>query len=256
MNIFSMAQDLNKYAKVILFFDEGETLFAAREGGNKYTTAVTSELLSFMSEMPEVMVMVSTNLPWTLEEAFRRRFAEKILVDLPPTKDLAVLLKFLLRMFFIIMTDDEYREVAGKMSGYTAGDVALFCDLLKGSMNQDINGAEFFRPCPYRKDETLVPCGEEDINAIKIHLSQQHNHIIDHQGYTKKDLLKLLKTVQRSTSTEQVEHHRAYAKDNTYNPEKSGKTREEDRWRQMENSNKQQIREGLSKIQKQLYTKC
>jgi vacuolar protein-sorting-associated protein 4 len=253
-NIFLMAEEMTQFAKVILFFDEGENIFASREGGNKYTTAVTSELLSFMSEQPELMVIVSTNLPWRLEEAFRRRFTDKIMVDLPSKHDLAVMLKFQLREFFIIMTDEEYADVASQMTDFTGGDVALLCDQIKASMNQDINGADFFRPCPYRKDGTLVPCDKDDFGAQEINLSDLHHHIIDHQGYKKKDVLQVLSSVQRSTSDSQVMHHRIYAKDNSYHPSNEGSSEDSARWRKMQetilNKNKEVIDNGLSEIAK------
>ena len=73
--------------KVIIFLDEIEQLAADRtddkNNSGRSVTTLLQQMDGFVSKGANVMVLAATNLPWELDSAILRRFAGRIMVDLP-----------------------------------------------------------------------------------------------------------------------------------------------------------------------------
>ena len=96
-NIAKLFDDAHKVAaagtkagtptKVIIFLDEVEQLAADRtnekNSSGRSVTTLLQQMDGFASKGPNVMVLAATNLPWELDSAILRRFAGRIMVDLP-----------------------------------------------------------------------------------------------------------------------------------------------------------------------------
>ena len=96
-NIAKLFDDAHKVAaagtkagtptKVIIFLDEVEQLAADRtnekNSSGRSVTTLLQQMDGFASRGPNVMVLAATNLPWELDSAILRRFAGRIMVDLP-----------------------------------------------------------------------------------------------------------------------------------------------------------------------------
>ena len=66
------------------FFDEADAICGARNSGsNDGARRMIHELLACMTNYPKVVVIGTTNMPWTLDVGFVRRFAKDVHVALP-----------------------------------------------------------------------------------------------------------------------------------------------------------------------------
>lgn len=74
----------------------------------------------------QVVVLAATNLPWELDEAFRRRLEKRIYIPLPGLEGRQALLQ--LSMHGVELADDvDTASLAVKTDGYSGADLALVC---------------------------------------------------------------------------------------------------------------------------------
>ena len=87
--LFNMARF---YSPAIVFIDEIDALVASRSGNDEHEASrrMKSEIFTQMDGMPSalhngglVMVLATTNCPWDLDEALRRRLEKRIYIPLP-----------------------------------------------------------------------------------------------------------------------------------------------------------------------------
>eukprot|EP00494_Astrolonche_serrata_P021429 UN21669 len=72
------------------------------------------------------MVLAATNLPWTLDEALKRRLEKRIYIPLPDEKAREALFKLFLKE--IQLRDDvDFTELAKLTKGYSGADVNSVC---------------------------------------------------------------------------------------------------------------------------------
>ena len=140
--LFALARH---HAPSVVFFDEIDALVSARgaAGEHEASRRLKSELLSQMDGVnsasggassggggnPQsdlVMVLATTNKPWDLDEALRRRLERRIYVPLPDEAARAEMLDIHLKG---VRLDDEVDlfELAKRTEGYSGADLQLAC---------------------------------------------------------------------------------------------------------------------------------
>ena len=133
--LFALARH---HAPSVVFFDEIDALVSARgaAGEHEASRRLKSELLSQMDGIPGggggggveemVMVLATTNKPWDLDDALRRRLERRIYVPLPDESARAEMLAIHLKG--VSLSEElEYGELAQRTEGYSGADLQLAC---------------------------------------------------------------------------------------------------------------------------------
>ena len=83
-----------------------------------------SVLLREMNDLGRVYIIATTNVPWQIDEAFRRRLGKIVLVDLPSLEDRARIIRSHLRGTENIIVKKEMQSIAEKTENYSGSDLA------------------------------------------------------------------------------------------------------------------------------------
>ena len=136
-NVKDIFDTARKQEKAVIFFDEFESLGAIRgTESNSPIGRVVSELLSqiqgFEDNNSNIFLIAATNRPWDIDTAFMRpgRFNSVIHVDLPEEAARLDIVKYELKGIELA-TDFNYDLIVNSTSGFSAADVAEFCERLK-----------------------------------------------------------------------------------------------------------------------------
>lgn len=148
--IVEVFNEARRRAPTVLFFDEVEAIAQKRQHDshasvNTGVSALLTEMDGFESANDSVLLLGATNVPWSLDSAFRRpgRFGRTIFVP-PPDK---VARKFILNRALVgrPVTDGlDLSEVVSRTSGYSGADLisivdtALDCAIEDSDMSGDI----------------------------------------------------------------------------------------------------------------------
>eukprot|EP00940_MAST-03C_sp_MAST-3C-sp2_P001530 g1530.t1 len=132
--LFDMARF---HAPSTIFFDEIDAVASARGASNEHEASrrVKSELLVQMDGVSAkagdessktVIVLAATNLPWSLDEALRRRLEKRIHIPLP--NSIARKRLFEICMRSVDLADDvDLEDLSKRTSGYSGADLANVC---------------------------------------------------------------------------------------------------------------------------------
>ena len=135
--LFDMAR---YYAPSTIFFDEIDAIASSRGSSSEHEASrrVKSEMLIQMDgvsstassdgdeEEKRVIVLASTNLPWDLDEALRRRLEKRIYIPLP--NDAARIELFKISMRSVDLADDvDLETLSDRTKGYSGADIANVC---------------------------------------------------------------------------------------------------------------------------------
>lgn len=134
------------YAPSIIFIDEVDALTTARGTGGESEASlrVKNELLGQIDGVGSgsadptkiVLVLGATNRPWSLDEAFRRRFEKRVYIPLPDFVARAALFQLLMKGKPVDASLN-YDVLALKTEGYSGADVASICkDVLMAPMRK------------------------------------------------------------------------------------------------------------------------
>jgi SpoVK/Ycf46/Vps4 family AAA+-type ATPase len=148
--IVEVFNEARRRAPTVLFFDEVEAIAQKRQHDshasvNTGVSALLTEMDGFESTNDSVLLLGATNVPWSLDSAFRRpgRFGRTIFVP-PPDK---VARKFILNRALIgrpVADGLDLSEVVSRTSGYSGADLidivdtALDCAIEDSDMSGDI----------------------------------------------------------------------------------------------------------------------
>lgn len=137
--LFGMARH---YAPSTVFFDEIDGLMSQRgaQAEHEASRRLKGEILSQMDGIanaaaecgrssvhpPLVMVLATTNKPWDLDEALRRRLEKRIYIPLPDEGGRLEMLKLFLST--VQCSDDvNLDKVASETQGFSGADVHILC---------------------------------------------------------------------------------------------------------------------------------
>ncbi|PBJ75245.1 katanin [Trypanosoma cruzi cruzi] len=119
------------YAPSTIFFDEVDALMSSR-GGNEHEASrrVKSEMLQQIDGLSSesdrrVMVLATTNRPWDLDEAMRRRLEKRIYIPLPDAEGRLELLKKQTSSMSLDPSVDLSTIATSKTVGFSGADLNL-----------------------------------------------------------------------------------------------------------------------------------
>eukprot|EP00455_Lapot_gusevi_P044598 TRINITY_DN5596_c0_g1_i1.p1 TRINITY_DN5596_c0_g1~~TRINITY_DN5596_c0_g1_i1.p1 ORF type:complete len:233 (-),score=41.22 TRINITY_DN5596_c0_g1_i1:67-765(-) len=129
--LFEMAR---QYSPSILFFDEIDALFLTRGTAQEHEASrrVKSEMFSQLDGIisndssASVMILATTNVPWDLDEALRRRLEKRIYIPLPGFTARREM--FMKNMASVSVDPDvSFDELAERTENYSGADIYLLC---------------------------------------------------------------------------------------------------------------------------------
>ena len=165
----------------IIFVDEVDALAGARGGEHDAMRRVKTELLTSMdglssSETDRIVTVGATNIPETVDGAFRRRFERRIYIPLPDQAAREAIYKFNTRG--VELDDVDFDVLAEITEGYSGADIAMVC-----------------------RDAIMTPIRELDMaGAIS-------NTEVTARAVTQNDFLEAIEGINPSVSEEEVERY-------------------------------------------------
>jgi len=166
----------------IIFIDEVDALTGSRGGEHDAMRRVKTELLTSMdglssSAKDRLVVIGATNLPESIDGAFRRRFERRIYIKLPDFEARKAI--FQLNVKGVDLAPDvDFESLAEITEGYSGADIAMVC-----------------------RDAIMTPIRELDLSG------NIQNPNIKARPVTQKDFLESIQSVNPSVSTEEIEKY-------------------------------------------------
>ncbi len=181
-----LVQTLFKLAKEkqpsIIFIDEVDALAGARGGEHDAMRRVKTELLTSMdglssSESDRIVTVGATNIPESIDGAFRRRFERRIYVPLPDEEARDAI--FHLNSKGVELEDDVNFSILAEITdGYSGADIAMIC-----------------------RDAIMTPIRELDLSGAIT------DPEIKARSVTQKDFLESLETINPSVSDNEIKKY-------------------------------------------------
>eukprot|EP00051_Salpingoeca_urceolata_P002063 m.46732 g.46732 ORF g.46732 m.46732 type:complete len:458 (-) comp11878_c0_seq1:90-1463(-) len=176
--LFEMAREKKP---CIIFIDEVDSLCSARsDSDSDATRRIKTEFLVQMQGVGKdndgILVLAATNIPWGLDQAFRRRFERKVYIPLPDIRARTVLFKIHVGSTPNTLEQPDFAQLAQRTEGFSGADVKNICKDAIMEPVRLISTATHFRPVikvdnPAPGDQTLVlktfrACAPSDPAAI------------------------------------------------------------------------------------------
>lgn len=122
--------EARKHESSIIFIDEIDSLCSARsDNENESTRRVKTEFLVQMEGVGKVggriLVLGATNIPWSLDNAVRRRFEKRIYISLPDFEARRYLIEKKLDGVPTTVTPQEYDHIAQVIDGFSGSDIEV-----------------------------------------------------------------------------------------------------------------------------------
>lgn len=174
-NLFNMARES---APSIIFIDEIDSLCSARgEGESEAARRIKTEFLVQMQGVghnsDRVLILGATNLPYSLDQAVRRRFDKRIYIPLPEEHARGTMFKIHLGETPNDLTDEDFAELAAKTEGLSGSDIAI---VVKDVLFQPVRrtqDATHFRPIQKPDgSEGWIACAPSAQGAVERSLTQ------------------------------------------------------------------------------------
>lgn len=174
--IKNMFESARKYKNSIIFIDEIDSLVSSRsEGENDSSKRVKTEFLVQMQGVSNandkgILVLGATNLPWSLDNAIRRRFQKRIYIPLPDFDARFYLLKHKMKKEKHSLSEQDFYEVAKKTEGFSGSDIN---SLIKNACYEPLRKfqkAIFFRVVGKNQEgkDLWQPCAPSDPGAMQV----------------------------------------------------------------------------------------
>lgn len=146
-----------------------------REDNSSSSTASVPVLLREMNNIDRVYMIATTNLPWKIDEAFRRRLQKIVLVDLPSVEDRALMIRKYLKGKNSLLVKADVQCIAERTANYSGADLenltmtaAEFAYDRSMKATHCILRGEDYYPC--HKNERGAMLINDDIKATKTNL--------------------------------------------------------------------------------------
>ena len=162
-NVRYLFEVANAHAPSVIIFDEVDTICGTRKSSSDGTQRMTSELLTCMSRFPKVMVIGTTNLPWTLDAAFIRRFQKLIFVSLPTEVERRSLIRMSLDRFPNNVGEPGVQEVAELTGGFTGDSIERCIEAVADEMATKLEGVTHFQSVHFRGRQRFAPAEKTGI---------------------------------------------------------------------------------------------
>lgn len=130
--IQALFREARKKQPSIVYMDEVDAISSHRGGDvQEWMRSVVSQLLTEMdgllSRKDERLVLLgSTNVPWDIDPAMRRRFERRIFVPIPDYEGRREMFRIHTRRFKLA-SDIDFDRLAEMTDGYTGSDIELVC---------------------------------------------------------------------------------------------------------------------------------
>jgi len=166
----------------IIFIDEVDALAGARGGEHDAMRRVKTELLTSMdglssTETDRIVTVGATNIPESIDVAFRRRFERRIYVPLPDEQARDAI--FHLNSKGVELEDDVNFSILAEITeGYSGADIAMIC-----------------------RDAIMTPIRELDLSGAIT------DPEIKARSVTQKDFLSSLETINPSVSDDEIKRY-------------------------------------------------
>lgn len=124
-----MFESARKHKNSIIFIDEIDSLVSARsDNENDSSKRVKTEFLVQMQGVSNandkgILVLGATNLPWSLDNAIRRRFEKRIYIPLPDYEARLYLIKHKMKKEKHNLNDNDFVDLAKKSEGFSGSDI-------------------------------------------------------------------------------------------------------------------------------------
>ncbi len=166
----------------IIFIDEVDALAGARGGEHDAMRRVKTELLTSMdglssAETDRIVTVGATNIPESIDAAFRRRFERRIYIPLPD--EIARNAIFNLNSKGVDIEDDVNFSILAEITdGYSGADIAMIC-----------------------RDAIMTPIRELDLSGAIT------DPEIKARAVTQQDFLSSLETINPSVSDDEIKQY-------------------------------------------------
>eukprot|EP00240_Pyramimonas_obovata_P001567 CAMPEP_0118922068 /NCGR_PEP_ID=MMETSP1169-20130426/1128_1 /TAXON_ID=36882 /ORGANISM="Pyramimonas obovata, Strain CCMP722" /LENGTH=436 /DNA_ID=CAMNT_0006862887 /DNA_START=116 /DNA_END=1426 /DNA_ORIENTATION=+ len=168
--LFQMARES---APSIIFIDELDSLCSSRgEGESEAARRIKTEFLVQMQGVGnesngQVLVLGATNMPYSLDQAVRRRFDKRIYIPLPEDNARAHMFKVHLGDTPSSLTEEDYRYLGAKTAGFSGSDVATMVkDVLFEPVRKTQEATHFKVVKGVDGKDTIEPCSPGDPEAF------------------------------------------------------------------------------------------
>jgi SpoVK/Ycf46/Vps4 family AAA+-type ATPase len=183
-----------KLSPSIIFFDEIDSLLTARGDGEHETSrrvkteflihwsSLSSATSNDQNDLPRVLVLAATNLPWAIDEAARRRFSRRLYIPLPEFDTRLSQLKSLMANAHHSLGESDFLIIANLTEGYSNSDLTALA-----------------------KEAAMEPIRD---------LGEGLMHVGDHQeirGISISDFQKATGTIKKSVGTETIKLFKDWA---------------------------------------------
>jgi len=216
--LFQMARE-NKPS--IVFIDEIDSLCGSRsDGENDSTRKIKTEFLVQMegvgNNQSGVLILAATNLPWSIDQAMRRRFEKRIYIPLPDAMSRTKMFQIHIGNTPNNLTKQDLRELGTITEGYSGSDIKT---AVRNGLMEPIRyckAAKFFKKVNEIKNdkneniELLSPCEKNDVGAIPMTLNDLKGEQLLPPILTVEDFKKALKTSKASVSKEDLEEYNKF----------------------------------------------
>ncbi|KAF6227530.1 hypothetical protein HO173_012169 [Letharia columbiana] len=156
-------------APSVIVFDEADAICRARRSGsNDGAQRMINELLACMTKYPKVVVIGITNLPWTLDVGFVRRFPKHVHVGLPLEKERREIFWIVLGRFPHSLSREHVIGAATQADGFTGDAIQRCIESAAETMAMKLRGVTHFQITEFRGQECYSPCDDGGIPVENI----------------------------------------------------------------------------------------